>query len=48
MSNLKKIIEATIAQKPLTVKEAIDEIMAEKCRAIVDNIQPEFGNAVME
>ena len=48
MSNLKKIIEATLAQKPLTVKEAIDEIMAEKCRAIVDNIQPEFGNAVME
>ena len=48
MSNLKKIIEATLAQKPLTVKETIDEIMAEKCRAIVDNIQPEFGNAVME
>jgi hypothetical protein len=48
MSNLKTIIEATLAQKPLTVKEAIDEIMAEKCRAIVDNIQPEFGNAVME
>ena len=48
MSNFKKIIEATLAQKPLTVKEAIDEIMAEKCRAIVDNIQPEFGNAVME
>jgi len=48
MSNLKKIIEATLAQKPLAVKEAIDEIMAEKCRAIVDNIQPEFGNAVME
>ena len=48
MSNLKKIIEATLAQKPLAVKEAIDEIMAEKCRAIVDNIQLEFGNAVME
>ena len=48
MSNLKKIIEATLAQKPLAVKEAIDEIMAEKCRAIVANIKPEFGNAVME
>lgn len=48
MFNYTKIIEATLAQKPLAVKEAIDEIMAEKCRAIVDNIQPEFGNAVME
>ena len=48
MSNLKTIIEATLAQKPLAVKETIDEIMAVKCRAIVDNIQPEFGNAVME
>lgn len=48
MFNYTKIIEATLAQKPLIVKEAIDEIMAEKCRAIVDSIQPEFGNAVME
>jgi len=48
MSNLKTIIEATLAQKPLAVKETIDEILAVKCRAIVDNIQPEFGNAVME
>ena len=43
-----KIIEAALAKKPTAIKEAVNQLMEEKVKAVIESIKPEFGTAVLE